>query len=59
MPIPPPPTHQFTLQDMLNLRLALDQIKQPSEKLCDCIKHLDECIHTIITSFRSAVQELH
>lgn len=47
-PWSPPPPVSFTPNDLLNMRLALDQIKHPNHKIKACMDNLDSIIHSIV-----------
>lgn len=43
----------ITLDNLLNYRMALEQIKDPSARILAAIAHLDECIALTICSFQT------
>lgn len=49
---PQPQAQSLTLEGMINIRLNLDQIRNPSKEIKDAIAKLDKMIATIIGTFQ-------
>ena len=50
---PPPAAQRITINDILNIRLALEQITNPSDKIFEAKANLDEHIRLYTTLLKT------